>query len=641
MDRHFEPTSETRRYPHAPAWRSLAYRVVAAFALILLGFVLAQGYLVWQQQRITRSLALVTRGYAPLTTLVARLDHDRERVENDVERAFRGGTRPTRGTNSTTQLYVSEMEKSLERARAHVQTARSLAEGPEDQAYFSKIDTQIRTIDGAFRPWSTAALDYVRRLEGGDEVQELQSRLTREGNVIDDEIDTLQRLVDGRADELTRSAERDQERAALISVIFGVSALTLGTLITAGLRLALDPIARLTAQAQRFARGDYAGRVEAGGGDEIGILAQEFNAMAHAIEERDRALSDRAAELNRLTAYLGSVLDSLEEALFVVEGGRITLANPAAGRDWSIQREDQPPEVFGALPPGRHELRTPPDRQYDIRITPFGSAGRVIVATDVTDSTRTRERLARSERLALVGQMLAQITHEVRNPLNALSLNAELLSDELATLDPERRTEAWDILRTVSSEIERLTLVTGHYLQLARRPQAQIGAEDPRALCEDVARLIAAELQRAGTELQLNLEAVGRHALDANQFKQALLNVLRNAMEAGATALDLSVREQDGELHVCLTDNGEGMPQDQTEKSLEPFFSSKSNGTGLGLAITKQILDDHEGTIRIRSRPGAGTTVILAFPPRPFDAGRGDVTDDRSDDVREHDSRRG
>ena len=101
--------------------------------------------------------------------------------------------------------------------------------------------------------------------------------------------------------------------------------------------------------------------------------------------------------------------------------------------------------------------------------------GVLVVVADVTEQARAKERLARSERLALIGQMLAQITHEVRNPLNALSLNAEMLGDELVGLDPDRRTESWEILDVVAGEIERLTAVTGHYLQLARRPPAERG----------------------------------------------------------------------------------------------------------------------------------------------------------------------
>src|SRR5690606_28398830 len=132
--------------------------------------------------------------------------------------------------------------------------------------------------------------------------------------------------------------------------------------------------------------------------------------------------------------------------------GRVSLTNPAARRIWGAAQDGPPPEPLAALltGPGDRELAHPDGSLHEVRLTPFGDGGFLVVSADVTERRRAEERLARSERLAMIGQMLAQITHEVRNPLNALSLNAELLADELGALDPQRRTEAWDLLATRS-----------------------------------------------------------------------------------------------------------------------------------------------------------------------------------------------
>jgi signal transduction histidine kinase len=219
--------------------------------------------------------------------------------------------------------------------------------------------------------------------------------------------------------------------------------------------------------------------------------------------------------------------------------------------------------------------------------------------------------------------MLAQITHEVRNPLNALSLNAEMLSEELGRLDPSRKTEAWALLETVSGEIERLTAVTAHYLQLARRPKARLAPERLGDLVSDVVRLVHAELEQAGVRLEVALEPVPPQLVDGHQLRQALLNVLRNAVEAHAHRLRLALTAEEGEVHIALTDDGPGMTAEEIARAFDPFFSTKASGTGLGLAITRQILEDHEGTVRVSSERGVGTTFVFVLPFRPSDAAGG------------------
>jgi signal transduction histidine kinase len=250
---------------------------------------------------------------------------------------------------------------------------------------------------------------------------------------------------------------------------------------------------------------------------------------------------------------------------------------------------------------------------------PFGGNGVIVVAADVTEQRRALDRLARSERLALVGQMLAQITHEVRNPLNAMSLNAEMLADELDRIDPAGTTDAGELLATVSGEIERLTHITAHYLQLARRPKATLAPENLPDLVADVARLLHAELAKAGVSLGVRGEPLPPQLVDGNQVRQALLNVVRNAVEAGARQLAIELRSDGDEVHLALTDDGPGMTPDEVERAFDPFFSTKTTGTGLGLAITRQILEDHDGTVRVVSAPGRGTTVTLVLPTRPAD----------------------
>ena len=381
---------------------------------------------------------------------------------------------------------------------------------------------------------------------------------------------------------------------------------------------ALRPIARLTLEVQRLARGEFSNRVEVSGASEVATLAREFNAMADAVQERDQVLSARADELRKLSAYLGSVLDSLEDALVVVEDGDITLANPAAHAQWDASRGQPVPTGLIDLveEPGTVEARASSGRLHQARTTLFGDNGRISVISDITEQSEAQARLARSERLALIGQMLAQITHEVRNPLNALSLNAELLSDELEQLDPKHNTEAWDLLAIVSSEIERLTGVTEHYLQLVRRPTAQIHATDLGELIRTTGALLRAELEQAEVTLHTTIAHGPPQMVDKNQIRQALLNAMRNAVEAGCRKIEITLRYSSTDIALSIADDGQGMSPESMSQATDPFFSTKPKGTGLGLAITRQILEEHNGRLRLDPVAPRGTKLTLELPRR-------------------------
>lgn len=595
--------------------RSLRLRVVAIFVAALFALFGALGFLLAQQQRNAASLEVVTGSYLPLSKVAARLDRDRQRVANDLERLLRDEKRPGTGETSPAAIYTETFARNLQLGRNIVAAAKERATSAEERAVLHKVGIHLGRIDAQARDYEDLSIRFVALAEAGDTeaAQASMDELRDTGDAVGTEIEQLVRLVDGRIGALAESTEAAQVRGVAVTAALSIVALGFGIVLVGALAVALRPIGKLTQEVQRLARGQSIDLVDVRGADEVAVLAHEFNVMAEALRQRDARLRERAQELRRVSRYLTSVVDSLQEALIVVEGGHVTVANPAAARTWGARATEDPPETLDRLGPGRHEIRLADGSLHEVRVAPFGE-GAVIVAADVTEQTATRERLARSERLALVGQMLAQITHEVRNPLNAMSLNAELMADELGGLDPEHRTESWDLLETISGEIDRLTEVTGHYLQLARRPPARLDTTDLASLVEDVARLVRPELDQAGVVLNVHAPPEEPVLADGNQLRQALLNVVRNAVEAGATSLDLRVGTDGDEVAIALADDGPGMSAEEAERAFDPFWSSKATGTGLGLAITKQILEDHGGTVRVSETPGGGTTLTLALP---------------------------
>ncbi len=268
-----------------------------------------------------------------------------------------------------------------------------------------------------------------------------------------------------------------------------------------------------------------------------------------------------------------------------------------------------------------------------------------------------QQELLQAERLAAVGRLAAQITHEVRNPLSSIGLNTELLEDELEELpDP---TSARAMLHAISGEVQRLKGITEQYLQLTRFSNARAGtatAGDPGQANDPddgaaLSSLTVAPLERTQTDVgdlvqrfaaflapEANEAAVAvtvdakPHteggpapiAADPDQLRQALLNLAKNALEAlklspAPRLLSFALRDlPGGGVFLTVTDNGPGVPAALKDRLFQPFATDKSHGTGLGLAVTRDIVHAHGGTIAIRSplTDGRGTAVDIALPTR-------------------------
>jgi len=228
-----------------------------------------------------------------------------------------------------------------------------------------------------------------------------------------------------------------------------------------------------------------------------------------------------------------------------------------------------------------------------------------------------QERLVQSERLATIGQMAAKVSHEVRNPLGSISLNAELLEDELCALPEVRRAEAATLLAAIRSQVDVLGAVTEEYLRFTRLPKPKLEPAALGPLLEELGEFVRGELQRRGVHLSLQVsERLPSLSLDPGQIRQALLNLIRNAAEAMPEGgrIDIEARAGASAVEVAVTDTGTGVPEDIRDKIFDPFFTTKEGGTGLGLAIARQIAVDHGGSLRCETGPGIGTTFRLSLP---------------------------
>ena len=231
------------------------------------------------------------------------------------------------------------------------------------------------------------------------------------------------------------------------------------------------------------------------------------------------------------------------------------------------------------------------------------------------------QRLIRSERLAAIGKIAAQITHEVRNPLSSIGLNAEQLDEELAGLAAPAATEARQLARAIVKEVDRLTEITEAYLRFARMPQPRLEREELRAVIGSLLAFQRPELDKRKIVLEVAMPDTECPLLcDEQQLRQALLNLVRNAGEAMPAGGRLTVRlalDPPSGYRLDITDSGAGIDAANLPHVFEPFFSTKEGGTGLGLALTQQIIMEHGGTISVVSEQGRGTAFTVRMPGSP------------------------
>jgi PAS domain S-box-containing protein len=269
----------------------------------------------------------------------------------------------------------------------------------------------------------------------------------------------------------------------------------------------------------------------------------------------------------------------------------------------------------------RDGRRVPVEMSVSLLRGPAGEPiGRCAILRDITSRKRLEEEKLQSERLATIGAMSAKLAHEIRNPLSSIRLNLDLVGDEVGTLaatSPEPARVVRELLRIVDAEVHRIQRVTEDYLQFAKMPKPRWEV----VALNDVLTQRLAFLQSLFTKSHIQLVTdfapeLPAIAGDEEQLWQAILNLVRNALEAMPEGGTLTVRtaHDAGHVRLAITDTGKGMGVAEREQLFKPFFSTKPGGTGLGLPLTQQIIAEHNGRLTCESVPGQGTTFTIELP---------------------------
>ena len=234
--------------------------------------------------------------------------------------------------------------------------------------------------------------------------------------------------------------------------------------------------------------------------------------------------------------------------------------------------------------------------------------------------TFLQERLRRDEHLALLGQLAGALSHEIRNPLNAILLYVDLLDEEVQKPLADHQTQMTETLADIRQELLRMNDLVQDYLSLARLAHVHRESMECGAFVKAVALELQEPLTARGITLCLEgLEDLGQVTIHANALHRVFLNLLQNAMEAmpqGGT-LTLSGSRESDQIQITIHDTGCGIPAEQLPLLFTPFHTTKPDGTGLGLYVVCQIIAGHAGHITVNSTPERGTTFLITLPLEP------------------------
>lgn len=338
--------------------------------------------------------------------------------------------------------------------------------------------------------------------------------------------------------------------------------------------------------------------------------------------------------------FLGSLFDSLREAILVISPAHTVLYHNAAAQEFLGLPENASALPVEKLLPGLNlnlllsdsgigsrksmrqelELSYPEHRIVQMYALPIDrdDAPYALILNDITATMERAASEAESERSKAVSMLAAEVAHEIGNPLNSLYLHLQFLQRLLKRPDANLA-DAVQEVSEARSEVERLDAIINHFLHALRPGKPVFEPVDLKSLVLDSLNFMRQEITDRKIQIEFYWgENVPQVNGDANQLKQAFYNLARNAMQAMPSGGKLTVRcsADDSFVMLSVSDSGCGIKPENLQKIFKPFFTTKDTGTGLGLMIVERIVREHGGSLAVDSRENEGTTFTVSLPRR-------------------------
>ncbi len=371
------------------------------------------------------------------------------------------------------------------------------------------------------------------------------------------------------------------------------------------------------------------------------MLIANHAAMAINVCLLNQELKTQNRELDRSTKLMAGILSSMSSGVILLDrAGTVQLINEPGASMLGFLSDELMNSRLSALLPDAAVFLTAPSGRYQqtdigrrdgnsipIGFTstfyhgPSGSAdgGVIVVFRDLTEIRALQQAVLVKERFAAMGQVVAGIAHEIRNPLFGISSIGQIFERELTNAGHQ------ELVRALLTETNRMKQLVEGLLIYGRPGKLNYKQCSLRQVWEEAAGLYRDELRQQGITLTEDVEGAPAYAwVDGNQIKQVFQHLLRNAIDATSRGGEICITLLlEGRFIIFrVSDTGAGIPSEDRDKVFDLFFSTKPKGSGLGLPIAKKIIEDHGGEILLQSRQwewlgeGRGTTVTVKLPSR-------------------------
>jgi two-component system nitrogen regulation sensor histidine kinase NtrY len=442
-----------------------------------------------------------------------------------------------------------------------------------------------------------------------------------------------------------RFLEVKEQRGTITSttvlVFLAVTLMLLFATVWVGLYLSrrfTQPLLAVAAATQRVAEGNELEEVAVPASDEVAVLVHSFNAMVRRVRATE-------AEILASNQELATLLATIPTGVLGIDGeGERFRANPAAatmlgseswmGRWTPLADLDQPGlgELAARLRPGvRREGRFEIDldagggaRHVEVTTSPLPGGGWVVAMDDLS-------QLVRAQRHAAWSEVAQRIAHEIKNPLTPIRLAAERIQRRSAGVDADVRDIISSSCAAIVAHVEGLRELVDAFRHYARMPTVEPRSASLAGIVREVGSLYDGVRENLTVVVELDGDPLVGW-VDPSLLRQALVNLMDNAVEATPAEGRIVLRalRAGDDLVVEVEDTGVGLPVDDPELLLQPFFSTKGRGSGMGLALVHRVITDHGGHLVLASRTPRGTLVRVVLsgavtePPRSTDAAAGE-----------------
>jgi PAS domain S-box-containing protein len=608
----------------------LKTKLVIAISGMVLALVSVLSYVYLSQllrQRITQAyndgdfiahqIYQVSRDALEVDLSSAKVD---ENNPDEVRKFIEDSLQTDQGLNSLIQSVVGYKETIYEVAIADVHGNALLHSVPEFQGKpLPRREPFLNLRNASF--WR-----QVKAVYGKPGVYDVTLKLQRGGVPFGEVRVSLQTLF------LKNDIQPQFNRA----LTFAAISIVVSFLLAASLsNLALRPLEAISARLDRMT----AGEIDVPAAEEKkSEEADEYKVVSTKIDKLGRQMRDVKEVFSALKENLDQIMANLQDGLMLfTRDSRAVLVSASAERFLGKPRGEilgqTVDEIFSDAtslsrivldsfhlhePLNAIEVETEAQRHIELSLDFIEERGERIGALltirDAESVQKIEDEIELSRRLAAIGRLTSGVAHEVKNPINAIVLHLEVLSEKLPDLNPDAKRH----VDVISSEIRRLDRVVQTLVDFSRPVELRLAETDLRRTLEDVALLAIPQANELGIKLVRDIPPEPLPVrIDTDLIKQAVLNVVLNgiqAMNGKSGALRLRACRDNGTVTVDVEDEGGGIPPSVRDKIFNLYFTTKKGGSGIGLAMTYRVMQLHNGSVEFDSRDGQGTTFHLRLP---------------------------